>query len=191
MGQHPFPVPHTYFLMLVFGDRPVWDWKGFDYLYDTYGSREYGAEILNVPADGLGTFFAPGGKLLLSHSWTDGLIPANNTVLFYQGLYHSLPHEQAQQQLRLFMAPGMDHCAGGKGPSQFDTLGTIDDWAITEKTPNRIVATRPTAAAGPPGAPAALSRAPMSRPLCPYLMVAEYDGEGDTNAAENFEYVAS
>jgi feruloyl esterase len=190
MGQQPFPVAHTYFSMLVFGGRPTWDWKSFDYLYDTYRSREFGADVLNVPPDGLGAFFARGGKLLLSHGWTDGLIPANNTVSFYVGLYHALPEVQAQEQLRLFMAPGMDHCAGGEGPSEFDTLGIVDDWATSGRAPDRIVATRPTIAAGFPGAPAGPPRAPMSRPLCPYPLAAKYNGGGDPNSAENFTCVA-
>lgn len=188
-GTQPFPVAYTYFSMLVFGDRQGWDWKTFDYQRDTLLSREYGAAILNVPADGLGPFFARGGKLLLSHGWNDGLIPATNTLAFHSGLLRSLPAAQSRNQLRLFMAPGMDHCSGGEGPSQFDTLGVIDDWATSGTAPERIVATRPTAAGGPPGAPAGPPLVPMSRPLCPWPMYAMYEGEGDTADAANFRCV--
>jgi hypothetical protein len=188
-GQQPFPVAYTYFSMLVFGDQPGWDWKSFDYFRDTYRSRVYGAAILNAPADGLGPFFARGGKLLLSHGWNDGLIPAQNTIDFYRGLYHALPRDQAQQQLRLFMAPGMDHCSGGDGPSDFDTLGVIDAWATSGTAPTSILATRPTAAGGMPGGPPQPPRAPMSRPLCPYPAYAQYKGSGDTADAANFSCV--
>jgi feruloyl esterase len=189
-GPQPFPVALTYFSMLTYGDRPNWGWKTFDYFRGVYDAREFGAGTLNVPSDGLGAFFARGGKLLLSHGWNDGLIPAGNTLLFYRGLYHSLPQSQAQQQLRLFMAPGMDHCSGGEGPSQFDTLAVIDDWATTGQAPNRILATRPVnAPPGMPGAPAAPPREPMSRPLCPYPAYAEYTGSGDTADAANFRCV--
>jgi len=191
MGQQPFPVALTYFSMLVFGDQPGWDWRGFDYLRGFYDARDYGAEILNVPPDDLDAFFARGGKLLLSHGWADGLIPAWNSEWFYRRLYHDLPKQQAEEQLRLFMAPGMDHCSGGTGPSQFDTLGVIDEWASTGRAPNRIVAERPATSGAPmPGAPAAPPLAPMSRPLCPYPLVAAYAGEGDTAVAENFRCVA-
>jgi len=189
-GQQPFPVALTYFSMLVFGDRQGWDWKTFDYQRDTLLSRDYGADILNVPPTGLSAFFARGGKLLLSHGWTDGLIPATNTVAFYDALRSTLSSEAASGQLRLFMVPGMDHCAGGEGASQFDTLGTIDEWASSGKAPERIEATRPTTASGPPGAPAGPPRAPMSRPLCPYPQYARYDGEGDTALAGSFRCVA-
>jgi len=84
------------------------------------------------------------------------------------------------------MAPGMDHCSGGEGPSEFDTLGTIDEWATTGRAPNRIVATRPVQAPGFPGQPAGPPRDPMERPLCPYPLVATYDGTGDAALAASF-----
>jgi len=189
-GPAPFPVALTYFSMLVYGDRPNWDWKTFDYFQGIYDARKHAADILNVPSDGLRQYFARGGKLLLSHGWNDGLIPAGNSVLFYQGAYHSIPQAQAQQQLRLFMAPGMEHCSGGEGPSEFDTLAVIDSWATTGKAPERIIATRPTAVpAMMPGAPAGPAREPMSRPLCAYPAYAKYTGSGDKADAANFRCV--
>ena len=189
-GPAPFPVALTYFSMLVFGDKPGWDWKTFDYIRDNQAGIAYGRDILDVPPTGLDAFFARGGKLLLSHGWNDGLIPATNSLLFYRHLYHDLPREQAQDQLRYYIVPGMDHCSGGEGVSQFDTLGAIDAWASSGQAPHAIVATRPTVAAGPPGAPAGPPREPMSRPLCPYPLVAKYDGEGDTALAASFACVA-
>lgn len=189
-GHQPFPVAYTYFSMLVFGDKPGWDWKSFDYQRDTLLSRRYGAGILNVPSDGLGPFFARGGKLLLSHGWNDGLIPAWNTIGFYKGLLSALPAAQADSQLRLFMVPGMDHCSGGEGTSDFDTLGVMEEWAASGKAPERMAATRPTTVQGFPGAPPAPPRAPLSRPLCPYPQYAEYKGVGDPADAASFACVA-
>jgi hypothetical protein len=160
-----------------------------DYRAALADARAFGSEVLDVPFDGLGAFFARGGKLMLSHGWTDGLIPATNTLAFYRGLYGALPAETAQNQVRLFMVPGMDHCAGGEGPSAFDTLGTIDEWAKTRQPPSRIVATRPTEVTGFPGAPAGAPRAPMSRPLCAYPLVARYNGSGNPAEAGSFECV--
>lgn len=188
-GQAPFPVALTYYSMLVFGDRADWGWKTFDYTRDAEAGRTYGASILDVPSNGLSAFFARGGKLLLSHGWSDGLIPATNALRFHDGLLPTLSAQQQASQYRLFMVPGMDHCGGGEGASQFDTLGTIDEWATSGKAPERIVANRPTDAGGPPGAPAGPPRAPMSRPLCPYPTFAQYDGEGDTADAANFRCV--
>jgi hypothetical protein len=173
-GPEPFPVATSYMRLLVFGDRKGWDFRSFDYGADAARARAFGAPILDVPAGGLKPFFARGGKLLLSHGWTDGLIPANNTVAFYQRLAPGLPARQAQDQLRLFMVPGMNHCSGGEGPFVFDTLAAIDAWATGGPAPERLIASRP------PGQP------PMSRPLCPFPRVARYQGHGPTDQASSF-----
>lgn len=175
-GPEPFPVATDYFRLLVHGDRKGWDWRSMDYAQEMQAARRYGAAILNVPPEGLKAFFARGGKLLLSHGWTDGLIPATNTLAFFRGLKSVAP----RGQLRLFMAPGMDHCAGGEGPSAFDTLGTIDAWATQGAAPERIVASRL------PGLPDMPAQPPMSRPLCPFPQIATYKGDGDQNEAANF-----
>lgn len=180
-SPEPFPVAATYMRLLVFGDRPGWDFRSFDYGADTLKARAYGAPILDVPADGLARFFARGGKLLLSHGWTDGLIPANNTVAFYQRLSSRTPAKPAKDQLRLFMVPGMDHCAGGEGASQIDTLAVIDQWASGGAAPERLLASRP----------ATPSRPALSRTLCPFPLVARYDGKGPADQAESFACVAS
>lgn len=189
-GEQPFPVALTYFTMLAFADRPEWDWRSFDYTADAAASRSYGAGILDVPPSGLSAFFRRGGKLLMSHGWSDGLIPATNSLRFHDGLLPTLSPEQAANQYRLFMAPGMNHCSGGEGASSFDTLGILDEWATSGQAPDRIVATRPTQAGGPPGAPPGPLREPMARPLCPWPQYARYDGSGDPQKAESFICVA-
>ena len=175
-GAEPFPVANSYMKQLVFAGEPGWSFRDFDYGADTLRARTYGAAILDVPPTGLGRFFARGGKLLLSHGWTDGLIPANNTIAFYQALSRGLPAKQAQSQLRLFMVPGMNHCSGGEGPSSIDTLGAIDQWASGGPAPDRLIARRLPAP----------DRPPMSRPLCPFPLVSRYKGSGSTDDEQNF-----
>jgi len=186
MGAEPFPVAMSYFRDLAYADRDGWDWMSTDYADYLADARGHSGHIVDIAPDDLDAFFARGGKLLMSHGWTDGLIPANNTLAFYHGLYNALPAAQRDAQLRLFMAPGMDHCSGGDGPSQFDTLGTIDDWATTGAPPQTIIATRPTQAGGGFGGPPAPPRDPMERPLCPWPTEAIYDGSGDTALASSF-----
>jgi hypothetical protein len=160
-----------------------------DYGKETLIARTYGAEMLNISAGDLKAFFAKGGKLLLSHGWTDGLIPANNTVKFYGELQKLTPRTAQEKQLRLFMVPGMDHCGGGEGASNYDTLGTIDAWASGGPAPETILATRGGAGAGgPPGAP---KLPPISRPLCPFPKIATYKGSGDQADAKNFSCVVA
>ncbi len=180
-GNEPFPVATNYFRELVYGGQPNWDWKVSDYGQELADARAYGAKILDVPPDGLEPFFARGGKLLMSHGWTDGLIPANNSVMFYTNMLKAIPASQARGQARLFMVPGMDHCGGGEGASTYDTLGTIDAWATTGRAPERIIATRE-----PSPNPNAPKLPPISRPLCPYPLIARYDGKGDPAKADSF-----
>lgn len=177
MGNEPFPVATDYFRLLVHGGQPGWNWKSMDYARETQAARDYGARILNVAPADLRPFFARGGRLLLSHGWTDGLIPANNTVLFYSGLLKAIPRGAAENQVRLFMVPGMDHCGGGDGASSYDTLGTIDAWVSGGPAPERIIAKR---GGSNPALP------PFSRPLCPFPRIATYKGEGSKDDAANF-----
>jgi feruloyl esterase len=184
MGPTPFPVAMSYFQQLMHEGDAGWDWLQMDWSAEMAASRSYGADILNVPAAGLDAFFARGGKLLLSHGWNDGLIPASNTLAFYGELTNTLDAATQAEQLRLFMAPGMEHCSGGEGPNSFDTLGTLDAWAASGQAPDLIVATR----LGSP-MPNAPQLPPMSRPLCAYPQVARHDGSGDTAVASSFSCV--
>ncbi|WP_404712238.1 tannase/feruloyl esterase family alpha/beta hydrolase [Sphingomonas sp. MMS24-J13] len=185
MGKEPFPVATDYFRLLVHGNQPGWDWMAMDYPAEMQAARAYGAKMLNVTAQDLQPFFARGGKLLLSHGWTDGLIPASNTIKFYGELQQVTPKAAQESQLRLFMVPGMDHCGGGEGASNYDTLGTIDAWVSGGPAPDRIIATRGGAATGPamPGAPVL---PPLSRPLCPFPAIASYKGSGSKDDAASF-----
>ena len=178
VGPEPFAVATTYMRDIAFDD-PKWDFKSFDYDEDVAAARSAGAKMLDVPSDGLAKFFADGRKLLLSHGWSDGLIPANNTVSFYKALRGAIDDKTAAGQVRLFMIPGMGHCAGGDGPFVFDVLATIDAWTDKGETPDRIVVSRP------PNMPA------MTRPLCPYPQVAKYSGSGSTDDAANFTCMSS
>jgi Tannase and feruloyl esterase len=112
----PFPVATTYMSDLVF-KNPKWNFRTFNYHTDIAPAENAGRSVLDVPSDGLRKFFADGGKLLLSHGWSDGLIPPANTVDFYRSLLKSVNARTAAQSVRLFMIPSMQHCAGGDGPT--------------------------------------------------------------------------
>ena len=67
----------------------------------------------------LTAFRESGGKLLLYHGWNDPSISPLNTVDYY-GQVDAASGGDAEEFARLFMVPGMLHCRGGPGPSQFD-----------------------------------------------------------------------
>jgi hypothetical protein len=161
----------------VFND-PSWDFRSFDYDRDVERALAAGSDALDVPATGLGRYFAGGRKLLLSHGWADGLIPSQSTVDFHAALVKSIGARRARDDVRLFMLPGMGHCGGGSGPSAVDMLGAIDQWVETGKAPERLVASNP------PG------QAARTRPLCPHPQVAKYKGSGSTDEEQNFSCAA-
>ena len=83
--------------------------------------------------------------------------------------------DRIHDSLRLFMAPGMGHCAGGPGPNSFDSLSALENWVENGEAPDSIIAVHRTDGA-----------VDMSRPLCPYPEVSIYNGSGSTDEAENF-----
>ena len=164
MGPEPFGASYTYMKDLVMRD-PKWDFRTFDYDKDMTRALQAGSARLDVPAGGLDTFLAGGRKLLLSHGWADGLIPTLSTVNFYSQLVAHVGARKAAGT-RLFLIPGMGHCAGGDGPFVFDPISTLDKWVDTGHAPERIIVSNP------PGKPA------RTRPLCPHPQEAVYSGSG-------------
>jgi feruloyl esterase len=173
-GPEPFAVSTTFMKSLVFKD-PSWDFRSFDYDKDVTRAIQAASAQLDVPPKGLDPFFATGRKLLLSHGWADGLIPPMSTVDFYSDLSTHLGPKKAAEDTRLFMIPGMGHCAGGEGPFVFDAISTLDKWVESGRAPERIVVSNP---------PTAHAR---TRPLCPWPQEAVYSGEGSTDEEKNFK----
>ena len=83
--------------------------------------------------------------------------------------------DRADQFVRLFLAPGMHHCASGPGPNSFDILPVLEDWVERGTAPTRVIATRSVA-----------GRVERTRPLCPHPQVARYVGSGSIDDAANF-----
>jgi len=77
--------------------------------------------------------------------------------------------------VRLYMAPGMQHCGGGPGPNQINYMAIMERWREQNQTPASIEAYH-----------VANNRVDMTRPLCAYPQVATYKGTGSTNDAANF-----
>ena len=125
-------------------------------------------------------FIQQGRKMIISHGTSDPAIPAARSVLFYDGLAAARHGAlKAQANVRLFLVPGMQHCSGGIGPDQFDTVSAIDAWVEHGNAPDAIPAsTKPD------------STTPHSLPLCPYPRQARYSGAGATTDAENWAYTS-
>ena len=174
-GPAPFPIPDSHFKYVVFED-PKWDFRTLDFDRDVARAERVDNGTLTATNPDLNAFIKRGGKLLMYHGWNDQLITAQNSVNYYESVRSTVGAPRTDAAVRLFMAPGMAHCAGGPGPNQADWLAALEQWVERGVAPTRIVASRP-----------AVGR---TRPLCAYPQVAQYSGSGSTDDAANFSCVA-
>ena len=174
----------NFFRYLVYSD-PTWDYKTFDVTRDLAAAQKL-APALDATNPDLKAFHARGGKLILYHGWCDAAIPAQNSIDYYQAVVKKMGAKRAATFVRLFMAPGVQHCGGGTGPNNFGQGGApqgdaasniaaaLVQWAEKGAAPEQIIAAKPG----------------RSRPLCAYPKVARYKGTGSTDEAANFTCAA-
>lgn len=124
----------------------------------------------------LSAFAARGGKLILYHGWNDPGLSPYNTIGYYKSVQDKMGRKETERFARLFMAPGMEHCAGGPGPDRFDMVAALEAWVERGEAPERIIAERWREDLS----------VERSRPLCAYPKVAKYTGKGSTDDAANF-----
>jgi hypothetical protein len=124
----------------------------------------------------LNTFSGHGGKLLFYHGVSDPWFSAFDTIDYYQRLTKDNGGApQVMNWSRLYLVPGMGHCAGGAATlDSFDLLGAVVDWVEKGTAPDNVKATGRAF----PG---------RSRPMCAYPTHAHYRGSGDIEDAKNFE----
>jgi hypothetical protein len=138
--------------------------------------EQYGAVFGTDNAD-LSAFRDRGGKAIVWHGWADQLITAEGTVDYYTRVQREMGGaKKTAEFVRLFMAPGVGHCAGGAGPTPAAPVDALLAWVEDGKAPESLLATRRDQTG-------AVTR---SRPVCAYPLVARYKGNGSTDDAANF-----
>jgi feruloyl esterase len=155
------------------------------------------ASTLNATDPDLRRFQARGGKLILYHGWNDSAISPLYTVNYYESVIAAMGAQTAESFLRLYMVPGMLHCAGGPGANSFGQTGNttakgpeygifdaLEQWVEKDTAPSDITATKYNGNVAANGVQ-------MTRPLCPYPEIAKYKGTGDTNDSANFVCTAA
>ncbi|WP_341890704.1 tannase/feruloyl esterase family alpha/beta hydrolase [Variovorax sp. YR752] len=191
-GTFPFPIPIEQARYWVYFD-PTWDWNTLTYAnFETYfydNARMVGPMMATDNPD-LSAFKARGGKLILWHGWSDQLIMPQGTVNYYERVRQAV--SGSDEFSRLYMVPGMAHCATGSGVSEFgqvasgavaaeprtDIFRALMAWSEKGQAPTSITAAR-----------IENGSTTRTRPLCPYPQVARYKGSGSTDDAANFSCV--
>jgi feruloyl esterase len=189
-GVEPFTSLHWlggegFFRWFVFDD-PEWDFRNFDYDTDLdYALQKVGTAVDSDNPD-LRPLRDNGAKLLVYHGWSDPDISPVASINYFESVVDVIADDirannyetalkSTQNFFRLFMVPGMGHCAGGPGPDRFDALSAIENWVENGIAPDSMRASK-----------IQNGEVTRSRPLCVYPEVATYTGIGNTDEAENF-----
>lgn len=122
--------------------------------------------------------FQKRGKLLMYFGWADPALNAQMGVDYYESVLQRMGPTTGGF-FRLFMVPGLFHCAGGVGPNRFDMLTALVAWVERGVAPDSIAAARIVD-----------GKTVRTRPLCPYPQVAKYKGSGSIDEAANFTCAA-
>jgi len=197
-GAMPFPIATDQPKYWVFLD-PTWDWKTLTYQnYEDFFFKtvQMVGPVIGSDDPNLAPFAARGGKLLLFHGWADQLIMPEGTTNYFEAVGQALG-PGVSQFAKLYMVPGMAHCSGGPGPNRFgfvspgqgdptdpghNIFSALMAWSERGVEPKAIVATKYNGDNPSQGVV-------RTRPLCPYPMVAHYDGTGSTDDAASFTCV--
>jgi feruloyl esterase len=187
---------YGYFANMVYSD-PHWNFRTFDPVAGLAAAREKTGATLDAHPD-LSAFRNRGGKLILYHGWADAAISPIYTIQYYEAVQRILGKDEAASFTRLYLMPGVKHCADGPGPDSIGQFGVpalkqsnasnnvilaLQDWVEQGKAPGTITATKygelPNHHADP-------HRIEMTRPLCPYPQQAHYKGKGSIREASSF-----
>ncbi|RAL07144.1 tannase and feruloyl esterase [Aspergillus homomorphus CBS 101889] len=166
----------------------------------------------NATADDfdISPFHHKGGKLLMYHGMSDGWIPTDSSLYFYNHVAEQLVPRgiDLDSFYRFFYVPGMQHCTGTPqsmhapwyfaGPNQAPTLSSslhsvpeymdarhdillaLMQWVENGTAPEPLIATTWQN-------DTTQDTVYRQRPLCFYPQKAVYTGEGDAKQAKNWE----
>jgi feruloyl esterase len=211
VGPQPF-LGGDFFRYFVF-ENPSFDFHTFDFDRDVIIADAKIGSVVNAVNPDLSRFAERGGKLIMYQGWSDALINPRNAIDYFETVVASERRGRGDDRgalarterfTRLFMAPGMAHCAGGPGPNTFgetnfagaaqpaspeidaahDLISALERWVEHGVAPERVIATKFTNDDPKQGIA-------MQRPLCPYPQAARWTGHGSTNDAANFRCVSS
>jgi feruloyl esterase len=174
------------FRNMVFED-PAWDYTKFDFDKDVQRTQTKLAPILNATNADIRPFLKRGGKLILYHGWCDAALTPLNTINYFNAVTAKVGKKAAANSIRLYMLPGVQHCAAGPGPDQIwggrgtpadashDLLKTLEAWVEKQTPPAAIIASKVEA-----------GKVTRARPLCPFPQTARYNGSGNPDDPASF-----
>ncbi|MFG1342458.1 tannase/feruloyl esterase family alpha/beta hydrolase [Xanthobacter autotrophicus] len=174
------------------------DPRSFDFDHDLDRLDAVLSSRLNANSPDMSDFRRRGGKVMLYTGLADPAVPFEEVVTYYERVIAGRGDLALTQDFfRLFLVPGMGHCFGGLGATDFgqpfssmmpgepqsDSLMSLVRWVETGAAPDRIIGTRY-------GGDATGTRIEAQRPICAYPQLPRYVG-GDPAMAMNYRCVES
>ena len=183
---------HFYPFNWAFGKD--FDYTKFDFDQDMSKVDSILGPVLNANNPDLGQMRNRGGKILMYTGTSDQLVQFQDALNYYERVIdfqHGI--KQTQDFFRFFLVPGMGHCGGGAGPTEFgqglsqnvkqdrehDILKAIENWVEKGIAPNKIIATSFNCCD-------TVNRIHFQRPIFPYPKFPSYVG-GDLNSPSSYK----
>jgi hypothetical protein len=184
-GGAPFPIALAHMGTWVQQNPPVpggsWDWTTttfdqYDQLFQQ--SVEMYSDVIGTDNPDLRAFKKAGGKLIIWHGLADQLIFPQGSINYYNRVQQLMGGRgDTTEFARLFLAPGVAHCAGGPGPQPETPLNQLVDWVEHGHAPTSLNGVIRDPSTG------AITE---TRPICLYPDLAVYKGHGPTTQASSF-----
>ncbi|WP_409456263.1 tannase/feruloyl esterase family alpha/beta hydrolase [Sphingomonas sp. J315] len=165
-----------------------WDGKDFDAAKDLAAIDRVMPQLRADNPD-ISAFRKRGGKVIQYTGWLDGAVAARMVIDYHEAMTKRMGGPaKAASFSRLYMLPGVHHCAGGPGPDQIggsgrdapvvdaqhDLLTALEHWVEKGQAPGAMIASKVEGGA-----------VTRTRLICPYPQQAKYNG-GDPNKASSF-----
>jgi len=142
----------------------------------TFAELSRRGAVYDASSTDLRGFRERGGKLILWQGFADPAAGAYGLPDYYYRLSRGVGGlEAARSFARMFLIPGVYHCAGGYVPYEEDLLGALVSWVELGRAPDHVIATALLKEGGV-----------RSRPVFAYPVQARYRGRGDVNDPRNF-----
>jgi feruloyl esterase len=188
----------VYFSNLVY-QNPEWDLRTFNFDSDMTHADQTVGRLGNATSTDYSAAIRRGVKIIQYHGWNDQTLQPDYSPQYYEQVVKANGGlEKTQAFYRLFMVPGMAHCSGGIGASNFGGVGqqippvrdaahdlqtAMEAWVERGTAPAQFIGTKYT-----DNQPATRT-VQFTRPVCLYPTVPRYKGTGDPNNAANFACV--
>ena len=185
----------VYFSNIVYQNRE-WDLNTFNFDTDMAHTDQVTGRHGNSVSTDYSGVIRRGVKIIQYHGWNDQTLQPEYSPQYYEQVAKANGGlERTQAFYRLFMVPGLNHCSGGIGASNFggvgqqippsrdashDVMTALEAWVERGVPPAQFIGTKYT-----DNQPATRS-VQFTRPICLYPSVPRYKGAGDPNDASSF-----